>query len=54
MALQRGYNPTARRYNIVPQHVRHQGRRIEKESQRRTTLAFLFSRELRILIRIFY
>jgi fructoselysine-6-P-deglycase FrlB-like protein len=24
MALQRGYDPTARRYNLVPQHVRHQ------------------------------
>jgi len=25
MALQRGYDPTARRYNIVPQNVRYQG-----------------------------
>ncbi len=26
MALQRGYDPTARRYNIVPQNVRHEGK----------------------------
>jgi glucosamine 6-phosphate synthetase-like amidotransferase/phosphosugar isomerase protein len=25
IALQRGYDPTARRYNIVPQKVRYQG-----------------------------
>jgi glucosamine--fructose-6-phosphate aminotransferase (isomerizing) len=25
MALQRGYDPTARRYNIVPQNVRYEG-----------------------------
>src|SRR4030095_1728049 len=25
MALQRGFDPTARRYNIVPQNVRYQG-----------------------------
>jgi hypothetical protein len=25
MALQRGYDPTAHRYNIVPQKVRYQG-----------------------------
>jgi glucosamine--fructose-6-phosphate aminotransferase (isomerizing) len=25
MALQRGYDPTARRYNVVPQNVRYQG-----------------------------
>ena len=25
MALQRGYDPTARRYNIIPQNVRFEG-----------------------------
>lgn len=25
MAVRRGYDPTARRYNIVPQNVRYQG-----------------------------
>jgi len=25
MALQRGYDPTGRRYSIVPQNVRYQG-----------------------------